>query len=1079
MIPVLLTKVTLPHRRGELLTRQRLVDLCDDLLDKKLIIVTAPAGYGKTSLLLDVAHQHEFPFCWYALGAMDGDLQTFLTHFVACIEQRFPQFGEQTRAALQAMSEAGDLSQEYFETAIVNEIYASIREHFVIVLDDYHLVMDSQAVNQFISRFIQAVDQNCHLVILSRSLLPLPDLPLMVARSQVGGIGLRELAFRADEIQSLMLQNYSQAIPDTIAAELAQRTEGWITALMLSAQPRWEGMLDQLRTLHVSGVGLYDYLVDQVLDQQPAELRDFLLNTSYLEEFNAELCTALLGAPPAGATWQGMLAEVLRHNLFVLPVEREGLWLRYHHLFCDFLQNRLVQEQPERADKLLRALVEIRARRGEWELAYAACLRLGDIEATIRLLERAGEPMVRSGRSSLLGNWLEALPVSIIEQRPVLLSRQGIVLAMQGDTARGLRMLDRAVAHFIATQNDTRLAGALVWRALVYFIQSNSASSLADASEALSLTETGTQRQEELTRFRAEAYRILGLNHRLLGKLDAAIYHLSQALSIYQAQEDTRGVNQVLLSLGAAYVEGGDFAEAFSCYRRGLEYYAAGGDSFWLSAVLNDLACLHHLKGEFPQAFSAFEDALAKAEQGANARVKAMILIGLGDLFVDLDAPESASEAYTQARTSLEKIRDHFLILYLELAEVAVARLRGEFALAHLLLDAAEQRLGQVQSDYTRALFLLEAGRLTLAQGDIRVASELLAKAADSFEQGGQRVFAGRARLLLASACLQAEETQAAVTHFESAVRLVSGLDSQYILVASARQAGSLLSWPGLPPLLSQQALRLRQQVERFEEALPLLRRSLRLRKMIIPLALPRLRIQALGAAQVMLDEKPLTSSDWQTQVTRDLLYLVISQPQGWSKEALGEVLWPDSSPTQLKNRFKNAIYRLRRALQQDVIVFDGELYSFNWELDYEYDVEVFLKLLEQARGARDKEESKNVYQEIMRLYRGEYLPEIEGTWVLPERERLRQAFLSAGLKLAGLYLDASQNDLAMETCHRLMGEDPCFEDAYYLAMQVYTLTGNQAGAARLYANLAEVLSSELGVAPSAKTQALFHSLVQ
>ena len=222
------------------MTRQRLVEIVEESLDRKLTLVVAPAGYGKTSLLIDVAHRHEFPFCWYSQEQTDNDLSSFLAHFIACIEQRFSRFGEQSRATLLSLGH-GDLSPEHCETVIVNEIYNTITEHFVIVLDDYHLVSDNMDINEFVNRFIQDVDQNCHVVILSRTLLTFPDLPLMVARTQASGIGLQELAFRPDEIKSLMLQNYHQAISDEAARELAQKTDGWITGLLLSAQTMWRG----------------------------------------------------------------------------------------------------------------------------------------------------------------------------------------------------------------------------------------------------------------------------------------------------------------------------------------------------------------------------------------------------------------------------------------------------------------------------------------------------------------------------------------------------------------------------------------------------------------------------------------------------------------------------------------------------------------------------------------------------------------------------------------------------------------------------------------------------------------------
>ncbi|MBN1148381.1 MAG: tetratricopeptide repeat protein [Anaerolineales bacterium] len=914
-------------------------------------------------------------------------------------------------------------------------------------------------------------------MILTRAFISLPDLPLLVARSQVGGIGLHELAFRADEIQALMLQNYQQMIPENIAEELERKTEGWITGLLLSAYGMWQGMVDQLRLIRTSGIGLYDYLINQVLDQQPPELRDFLLRTSFFEEFNAELCAALLGTPPQGQTWQGVLKRVLENNLFILPLGEGNSWLRYHHLFRDFLQNRLAWEQPEEVERILKSLITIYIDRAEWERAYQVCLRLGDIERTADLLEQVSEPLVRSGRMALLGKWMNALPAVVINQRPALLARQGIVLATQGDTTRGLQLLDQAVNHYRAEQDWSRLAGALVRRALVQYIRSNCANSIADAIEALSLTEQDTQNQE-LNRFRAEAYRILGQNFRLLGNLDEAINNLSKALHLHQLQEDAQGVNLILLNLGPLYMDAGDLAAASACYQQVIEYYREREDLFNLGAALNDLAFLHHQRGEFTEAFATYEQALAKAQDAGNVRTQAMVLIGLGDLFVDLEAPDAASEAYNQARPIVERLMDHFLIAYLDLAEAAVARLQGEIPRARTLLESAGKIVLQTQSDYTRGLLLTEAGRLAITEGDYCQASTELAKAVQIFESGGQRVFGGRASLLLATARFGIGETEAAWSQLDKAFHLVSVLDSPYILVPSAHWAKPLLSDSGLSPVVGQKARYLLKQVEQFDEHLPELRRSLRFQKMTIPLSPPKLRIRAFGKAQVMLGDTPITTADWHSQTTRDLLYLLLSEPRGLSRDVIGECLWSSSSPVKLKHRFKNSIYRLRRALQQDVIVFDNNYYTFNRDLDYEYDVERFLELLNQVKESQNIEERRQVYEELIQLYQGEYLPEVNGFWVLPERERFRQFFLSAGLQLSTIYLETSRHDLALEVCQRLIIEDPYLEGAYQIAMQIHAATGNRSAIVRLYEKLKEALNAGLGHSPSAQMESFYRSLV-
>ncbi len=1099
------------------------------------MLITAPAGYGKTSLLVDLAHRHELPYCWYSLDPLDKELGRFLTHFVAAIQLQYPQFGVQSMAALQNLIAAGNsASGERFLVTLVNELYQTIREHFTIVLDDYHCLDDTLEINSFISRFVQEVDQNCHVVILSRTLLPLPDLPLMVARSQVGGLGMQELAFRTDEIQALMLQNYQQVVPDKVAAELAQRTEGWITGLLLSAQSMWQGMLDRLRVARVSGVGLYDYLVHQVLEQQPPELQDFLLKSAYLEEFNAETCADLIyNLPEAGqaeslackAPTQGQIQamqklaqETLKNNLFVTPVGENASWLRYHPLFREFLQSCLAKKQPETARQVLYSLVRIYGQRDEWERAYAACQRLEDPSATAGLLEQAARAMLTGGRISLFQRWLNALPPGMLESRPVLLARHGLVLATQGESARGLGYLDQALARYQAEAPPMRrdsyalqLAWIYVWRALVHQIRGSHANAQDDTAAALALVERdghprhGTRTSPEYTWLRSEAYRIRGLCQRQIGKLDEAIRNFSISLGLYQAQGNSNSVNLVLMNLGAAYLDAAEFSSALSCYKQALDYYQPQNDPFSLSSVLNDVAFLYHLQGEYTQAFSTFEEALAKATTGANLRVQALVLIGMGDVHLDLQALDMARESYIQARPITEQLNDRFLMIYLDLAEAAVFRLKGDFAAARLSLNAAGQINQRAPSDYFRSLHQLESGRLALAEQDFAAAAGLLAPAAAGFQAGGQRIEAGRARLLLADACFMQDNLPAAVTQLEEMFRLVDRWENQHSLVPTARQvrpflqelAGMAAGPEGVPgsadPLLGRKLLRLLDQIDRLESSLAQLQRHLRRHTSLVEPNPPRLQIRALGKVEVLLRQSAaekhdgksrrksaaaqITSADWQTQVTRDLFFLILSDGRGWTKEALGELLWPGSTPAQMKLRFKNTIYRLRRALQQDAILFDGDRYSFNRALDYEYDVDHFLELLQQASENISTKRKIKALHSALQLYQGDYLPEVSGAWVLPEQERLRQAFLGGGLQLARLYLETGQTDQALETIERLVAVDDCLEEAYLLAMQAQAAAGNGPAVARLYERLSQNLRRELHASPSAQVESLYRAI--
>ena len=406
-LPVARTKVVVPGRHTDLLQRQRLLELFYELLDNRLIIVAAPAGYGKTSLLVDFAHQAELTTCWFSLDELDREPRRFLAGFIAALSHRFPDFGKETSAALQAMTT--DIDWNRLVASIVNDAYQHIGEHFLLVLDDYHVVDDSPEIVSFINQFVQQVDENCHVVLSTRKLPALPDLPLMVARSIVGGIGFQALAFQREELQALLLQNYNLTIHDAEANRLLEQTEGWITGLLLSAHTMDFGVPARAQTTQVVGVGLYDYLAHQVLERQSPAMQQFLLHSSLLDEFNAEFCATVL--EPAHylrtRSWQSFIDEAIRLNLFIQAVGEKGGWVRYHQLFREFLQNEMVACHPEEADRIRRQLATIYAQRGEWERAHQLYMALGDLERVASLIEAAGLPMSHAGRQQTLAKWID------------------------------------------------------------------------------------------------------------------------------------------------------------------------------------------------------------------------------------------------------------------------------------------------------------------------------------------------------------------------------------------------------------------------------------------------------------------------------------------------------------------------------------------------------------------------------------------------------------------------------------------------------------------------------------------------
>ncbi len=1080
-IPITRTKIIVPRRRAELLSRSRLLGLLDELLDNRLIIVAAPAGYGKTSLLVDFAQSTQWPVCWYSLDTLDQEPQRFIAHFISAINQRFPGFGKSCLAALQSMGQ-DRLDLDVLVSLIINDAFENITEHFILVVDDFHLVEKSQVVVNFVNRFLQDVDENCHLILASRALLTLPDLPLMVARALVGGLSFEELCFQPVEIQGLLRQTYQLSLTDAEAAELARDTEGWVTGLLLSTQVMGKTIANRLRLARVSGVGLYEYLAQQVLAQQSEEVQTFLLRTSLLEEFDMRSCEEVIGqALSIRQNWRDLMDVVLRHNLFILPVGEDGTYLRYHHLFQDFLRERFRRERPEEARLILLRLAEVYIERGDWERAYAIYQQLEEREAMIRLIGEAGSAMLAQGRSVTLSEWIEALPVDKLNQSPALLSLQGAIAVIRGDCQKALTLFDRAALEQRHSGDWSQLADTLCRRCVAYRLLGQYRDALNDAEEILSHPSV-----ETLSRV-AYADALLSKGNVLisLGQPNEALALLQKALAAYQALGDANTSAKVWMEIGRISRTLGKYGDAEAAYLNALDHYQTTGNYVWQANLNNSLGILQHVRGDFNSATSYFEKAIHYARIGGSPRLEAYALTSIGDLYQELGAVQEVFEAYRQARLIAQNVKDGYLLFYLNLVESRLKQSQSDVTRAQELLEAAQEMAVERGSIYEQNLCRVEWGRLKIARGQNQKALTDFEEALAFFSKEGYQAEIPRTRLYVIYTAMVTGEFALADEQIEELWPLLEEPEKRKLLVSGGlelksylEQARGRVSIKGTDK--ENFISTLLEQLEQHEQDIPVQRKLIRRQAVVVPFAPPKMIIRSLGRIQVKLADHIVTSSDWQVQTARDLFFLLLAHPEGLTKEEIGEIFWPDSTPAELKLRFKNTIYRLRHAAGKDIIQFHGDsFYLFNRGIDYEYDAETFLKEITTAEKARDHDQKESHYLDAIKAYKGPFLPDLDETWAITERERLYQVYMDALLRLANIYVEGRNYEAALTYCQRALDVDPCQEGAHRIAMRVYAEMGNRALVIRQYEQCRQALRNEVDAPPSLQTQSLYETLIQ
>jgi LuxR family maltose regulon positive regulatory protein len=410
--PVLATKLYVPPPRPKVVFRPRLVARLDEGLYHKLTLISAPAGFGKTTLVSEWVASGERPVAWLSLDEGDNDLGRFLVYLVAALQTVMADMGEGLLAMLRSPQPP---SIETMLTALLNEI-AATPNNFILVLDDYH-VLDAQPIDQALTFLLEHLPPQMHLVIATRED---PQLPLARLRVQGQLTELRaaDLRFTPSEAAEFLNQVMGLNLSAEAIAALETRTEGWIAGLQMAALSM-QGRSDTasfIRAFTGSHRFVLDYLVEEVLQRQHESVRSFLLQTSVLDRLSGSLCDAVTGREDG----RGVLETLERGNLFVIPLDDRRQWYRYHHLFADVLKTRLMEEWPGQVSALHRRASEWYERNGLPSDAIRHALAAEDFERAADLIELAGPVVQESSQTATWHGWVRALPDEMVRARPVL-----------------------------------------------------------------------------------------------------------------------------------------------------------------------------------------------------------------------------------------------------------------------------------------------------------------------------------------------------------------------------------------------------------------------------------------------------------------------------------------------------------------------------------------------------------------------------------------------------------------------------------------------------------------------------------
>jgi LuxR family maltose regulon positive regulatory protein len=1057
-LPLVRSKLLIPSPAG-LLHRPRLCQAVERGLACKLTLISAPAGYGKTSALVDFAQHSSVPVCWYTADDRDRDLGLFVEYLVGAIGEQFPAFGERTRATLASLP--GDLAHIPVGVAeeLANEILA-LDAPLAVIVDNYESLDGTLGIRGFVRRFIEILPPNCHLMLGSRVL---PDIPIthLVAKRQLVGLVARDLRFPSQEIQELM-QLSQFHISEAQAEAIAASSEGWITGVLLLADLLRQDAQAALFDAGGATAETYGYLAAEVLDRQPPDVQHFLCTSAALREMSVPLCREVLGIGEPS----GLLAEVERRNLFITRFGRgAGAVFRYHNLFRDFLHQRLRQRDLARYAELhLRAAAWFDGTNDVEEAVYHYLAAEAYPEA-IALMERVAREWFVRGRVETLLDWAQELPESIKPQAPRLLLYQGKVLTDRYDYEEAQRALAYAETGFGERgRQAVELAEVHNQRALLELFEGQYESAIVEAQMALELLGEGQALEQ------VNAHRYIGKAYVGLGRLDEGVAKLREVLTLYRKIGSPYDIVNSLQDLGPVLVDLGHLGEAVVCFSEALAIARQLGASTRLAMTLNDLGCLYHLRGEYQNALVLYEEGLAVARRGEEARNQAYIAVGMADLYRDLGLYERAALLY-DAGQRLSGETEPSLAVYILLAQADMHRWRGDLSQAFALLQRARHLAEKKALSFEMQGLLPVAEGIVLAEsGQIASGLGMLTDGIDFLERHHAKRELGRAYFLLAKAHLLAEDDGRAVAVLRLAMEVANEIGTFQFAVAEGRHASAIVDLGvdadialchdvavGVKELRSIGGPQSRFGMEEEEQV-------------------PRLKIYALGEGQVVCDGHALSSSDWQAAMAKELFfYILLNAPL--ERDAIGTVFWPDLPSKKVSNSFHTTLHRIRRAVGSQTVVVKEGLYRLG-DVRYWFDVEEFESLIARARLLPPHDwQAEDLWQRALALYRGDFLPEVERIWCISKREALREMYIEALIGMGRCHEARRDFEGAVAWYRRALETDDLREDIHCLIMRCYFEAGQRSKALAQYRHCERALKEELGLEPSLETRQLYEHI--
>ncbi|MDA3893661.1 MAG: LuxR C-terminal-related transcriptional regulator [Salinivirgaceae bacterium] len=576
---MLLTKLHIPSPGKNLVHRTALFNKLNEGLACKLILISAPAGFGKSTVVSDWINQYKIPAAWFSIDAYDNDIVNFISYIIASIQTLKKDVGE---SAFELLKSPNPPRPESIINLLINDIIG-IDQDFILVLDDFHLISNPEIFNA-ISYLFEYLPQNIHVAIISRSD---PNLPIAKLRSQHQLIEFRsaDLSFTSNDIAVLFKKKIKTKLSADNIRSLELKTEGWIAGLQLAAlsMQRHDDNSAFIDAFAGNNRYIMDYLIEEVLKVQSEEVKDFLLKTSILEQFSAPLCNAVLNRNDS----QTILEDLENNNMFVFPLDAERNWYRYHHLFADLLKQRLLLSSNGNVIELHNKACDWYEQNKMFDLAIEHALAINNHEKCIRLLGEFVENMWLNGNHDAILKYGGLLPDNLIKTNPEFCLYYAWILIASG-------LISKAESYLISA--ELTINNTLKNKDLTNVGKQNNKELLGKISVALAYLHSHQEHSDQTLRY-----------------CDIAMENLSK--------DNTLWYGWAWFSYGVTYFAKGQLQNSIEAFNKAFDYGKKSGNIFLISTIAMRMSENEQVLGNYKSAYKRCSELLNLISEKGYAQI--------------------------------------------------------------------------------------------------------------------------------------------------------------------------------------------------------------------------------------------------------------------------------------------------------------------------------------------------------------------------------------------------------------------------------------------------------------------------